>query len=597
MDRSEYRDEGRPRLQSLAQGARATHLKQIRGTLLTIGIFTLIFNGIDASTVPMQIRNEMAKNGGAAANAPGAETIRFTAAYTVIGAGLFLGGLFVVFGALVHAYPVPITIASLVMYTLTSIVCVGLSLFTVGPGSIVIVAFRIVFIVALARAVKTAFVYQKERQLEQTIRDEDPLDDLEMAAPAVRPRPAPQPDYRDEHGIQADAPRAAPRAEPDADNEPILLGAEHMQAGLPRTAPPTFASAPTGAAPIPVVPALSRPKPIRERSTELLGQEFVIDLGRPWTGFILGMTVLAGIGTIGASAPAGAWVAIPVVLLFTAILCLFFFMRKSTRHLRFTDDGVELTYPNETLAYNEILEIFAPERGDRRGKSFPIHLLCERSYCTIPATVRTDSETLYRFLRTQPLGERAIPAVPRVLRDFLKQQFTVHGLEDIYIYRPRLSLRSTRGAGLGEWLCLSLVPAGLALIIIDIALGQRAIGIGIGIGIPVVFIGFLVYLGAVLRRKLSRVTFKNWQQASLIIGPDGLALVQGDLTGELRWHELQRVAMTAGVSGTVDSFALTKSKFPGITLVVAGATITIADIYHWPLSHVRDRIEEYCQER
>jgi hypothetical protein len=597
MDRNENWDEARPRLQSLAQGARSTQLKQIRGTLLTIGIFTLIFNTVDLFAVPTQIRAGMARNGAAAANAPAAETIAFGVAYTIIGAGFTLGILFVIFGALVHSYPVPITIASLVMYTLTSIVCIGLSLIAIGPGSVMIVVFRILFIVALAKSVKTAFAYQKERRLDQAARDDDLLDDLDVAAPAVRPRPTPAPNYHGEHGIRVDAPHAASRLTPTADDEPVLLGDEHLQAGPPRPAAPVFATAPTADPPERAVPAHTREKQLRERSTELIGQEFAIALGRRWTGFVLWMLVLAGIATIGASAPRGAWVAVPAALFFMTILCLFFFMRKSTRRLRFTGDGVELTHPEETLVYHEIVEIFAPERGDRPGKNFPIHLLCERSYSTIPASVRADSETLYRFLRTQPLGERAISAVPPVLRDFLKQQLTVHGPEDIYIYQPRLSLRSTRRAGIGEWLCLSLVPAGLALIVIDIALGQRAGGIGTLLGIPVVFIGVLVYLGAVLRRKLSRPTVKNWQQAALIIGPDGLALVQGDLTGELRWRELQHMAATSGMS----SFSLTavdsKSKIPGIALVVAGATITIADIYHWPIAHAQRRIEEHWRER
>jgi hypothetical protein len=591
MDRNEYSDERRPRLHSLAQGARSTHLKQIRGTLLTIGIFTLIFNTIDVFTVPMQIRTELAKNGAAAAQAPGAEAILYGVAFTVIGVGFFLGILFVVFGALVHSYPVPITIASLVLYSLTSLVCIGFSLIAVGPGSVAIVVFRIIFIVALAKAVKTAFIFQKERRLEQTVQDDDLLDELDVAEPAVRPRPAPAADFRGEHGIQVDGARPVPRLEAAAEDEPILLGDEHMQAGPPRPAPPTFATAPTSEPPAPAAPRRTR-----ERSTELIGQEFVISLGRPWTGFIIAMLVLAGIATIGALAPGRAWIAVPIALLFMALWCLFFFTRSTARRLRFTENGIEITHPVEKLAYSEILEIFAPERRARSGKNFPIHLLCAHGYSIIPASVRADSEELYRFLRTQPFGERTVPAVPPVLRDFLKQQLTVHGPADIYVYRPRVSLRSTEAAGSGEWICLSLVPAGLALIAIGAVAGREA-AVWIGIGVAMIVLGMLLYVLALLRRKLPRATVKNWQKAALIIGPDGLALVQGDVTGELRWRELQGVTTSKGVPSFGLATSYNQAKFPGITLAVAGATITIADIYHWPLSHARDRIEEHWQGR
>ena len=37
---------------------------------------------------------------------------------------------------------------------------------------------------------------------------------------------------------------------------------------------------------------------------------------------------------------------------------------------------------------------------------------------------------------------------------------------------------------------------------------------------------------------------RNWQLSSLVIGPAGLAMVQGDMRGELRWAEVRRMRCT-----------------------------------------------------
>jgi cation transport ATPase len=177
-DRDE--DEERPKLQSLAQAARTNHLKQIRGTLLAIGILTLIFNVIAIFAVPAQIRQELAKQG-PLPNAPGmpeAQTILFVVAYMFIAAGIVVGLLFILFGALVHMFPVPITIASLVLYVLVTVVCFFTNL---GVESIVWTVIRVMFIIALAKAVNTALTYQREQRAqlataEGEIEDEDEYD-------------------------------------------------------------------------------------------------------------------------------------------------------------------------------------------------------------------------------------------------------------------------------------------------------------------------------------------------------------------------------------------------------------------------------------
>jgi hypothetical protein len=163
-------DDDRPKLQSLAQAARKTQLNQVRGTLIAIGVLTLIANLAQFFFIPGRVREVLAQGGGAV-NLPGgvpAETIWYVIEYTMTAGGIVLGLMFLLFGALVHSYPVPITVASLVIYILCSVICIVL---TLGAGSIMYVIIRIFFIIALARAVRTAFAYQRETRRERAARE------------------------------------------------------------------------------------------------------------------------------------------------------------------------------------------------------------------------------------------------------------------------------------------------------------------------------------------------------------------------------------------------------------------------------------------
>jgi hypothetical protein len=167
MPRKTYDDEDdekeeRPKLQSLAQAARTNHLKQIRGTLFAIGILTIILNVIQALTLP----GEIAKQNLAIGNPPGGpnpNTIALVVGYVLIGTFIFLGLIFILFGALVRSFPVPITIAALVLFTIPALACAIPNLL---GGAIWLTVMNVFCIVALAKAVRTAFAYQREQRAE-----------------------------------------------------------------------------------------------------------------------------------------------------------------------------------------------------------------------------------------------------------------------------------------------------------------------------------------------------------------------------------------------------------------------------------------------
>jgi hypothetical protein len=169
MPRYEPPDEedDRPKLQNLAQAARGNQLKQIRGTLVGIGILTILLNAGTMFLIPGDVRAGIAK-AGQAPNAPGmaqAETIGLIIGFTLNGSLVLLGLVFLVLAALVRRFPVPILITALVLFTIPTLTCGVLNL--IGGGGLVWITVANIFcIIALAKAIPTAIAYQREQNAE-----------------------------------------------------------------------------------------------------------------------------------------------------------------------------------------------------------------------------------------------------------------------------------------------------------------------------------------------------------------------------------------------------------------------------------------------
>jgi hypothetical protein len=86
---------------------------------------------------------------------------------------------------------------------------------------------------------------------------------------------------------------------------------------------------------------------------------------------------------------------------------------------------------------------------------------------------------------------------------------------------------------------------------------------------------------------LANPILKNWKNASLVIAPEGMAMVQGLIQGEVKWPELLDVRFNVKPVGFHMGH---HTAFPGIMLSVKGANILIADIYDRPLHVIYNRI-------
>jgi hypothetical protein len=75
---------------------------------------------------------------------------------------VILGVIFVVCGIIIKAFPVPVTIISLVLYVLAAVGFGILHPPSLAAGLII----KVIIVIALAKAIQSAVAYEKEAQLE-----------------------------------------------------------------------------------------------------------------------------------------------------------------------------------------------------------------------------------------------------------------------------------------------------------------------------------------------------------------------------------------------------------------------------------------------
>lgn len=138
-------------LGSLAQSTRDYDLGKTRNILFIIGGLTIALNGY----MFMNAENEVRQLGLA-----GAEYDRVLGFCRIVyGAAVLLGGVFVVSGALLKQFPVPLTILCLVLY-----VGATAGFAYLNPASLMSgIIFKVIIVVSLGKAVQTALAYQRDK--------------------------------------------------------------------------------------------------------------------------------------------------------------------------------------------------------------------------------------------------------------------------------------------------------------------------------------------------------------------------------------------------------------------------------------------------
>jgi hypothetical protein len=141
-----------PSLGSLGQAARGNQLKSARIIMFVLGGLMLALNLFLMVSAESQLRNQ----------GIGGEDLKELVALNqvIAGVGILVAIVFIVLGALVYSFPVPCTIAALVLYIVYLVVQGALNPLSIVSGIII----KIFIVIGLVKSVSSARAYEQERR-------------------------------------------------------------------------------------------------------------------------------------------------------------------------------------------------------------------------------------------------------------------------------------------------------------------------------------------------------------------------------------------------------------------------------------------------
>jgi hypothetical protein len=269
--------------------------------------------------------------------------------------------------------------------------------------------------------------------------------------------------------------------------------------------------------------------------------------------------------------------------------------RRNRFSARFTETALEVDQPEVTvIPYDSLEGLRAKGRSSDPTKpgprSYPMTVIHRNGVMPIPAHLNLPADDVYLFLLEQFPPEGSHEVSP-VLAEYREKQESAFGPDRVWAYRARNHLGYPGGYRQARAIWLGAAAAGVVWILLSFSVLPFKHNFGWAIAGSILAAFSLIFFAAFwAESKRPPVRLKHWRQASLVISPVGLAMVQGDIKGEMRWDELRDVQLTSKPGSFQFGASLV---MPGILLKVAGATIIIADIYDQPLRIIFERIRRY----
>lgn len=324
----------------------------------------------------------------------------------------------------------------------------------------------------------------------------------------------------------------------------------------------------------------------------MIGQHVEAARRFPWLALLCLALGLALLGSWASWHTEG--LAVGAILPITVGLMLLAFGRGRPFAARFGEEGIELIdarYHNHAST----LIPYADLRGVRAGlvptnpaefarTSCALGVEHEGGFFWIPARLNVSSAEVFRFLagRVARSGSRDIhPSLLPYLRR-VEEQF---GPDQVACYRAAPSSPRRPPRRSPRVVFLGLLLTGVIWMVLGVR--EQVDKDWAPVGMLCATFGGMGLLVLTAATVSGTRAVPGWKQASVVICPEGMAMVQGPVEGELRWPELLDIKF----GGKPKVFRLSQSStLAGIHLRVAGATIVVADIYERPLYVLHEQI-------
>jgi len=261
--------------------------------------------------------------------------------------------------------------------------------------------------------------------------------------------------------------------------------------------------------------------------------------------------------------------------------------------LELTETTLEVRSLGMSIPLQDIESLSAsgrPANPFQKGRThYPIDVGYPSGVLRIPARLNVPSDQVYLFLFQHLAREEArkgLREAPPLLQDYLKYQERRHGRERVHLYRGRK--KSISRAPRGIWVMVqTMIATGLIWGVLALLFtGKRWEMAPWGaFGVVLIVFGAVIGIVAYVAQFMPRHRLHG---SCVILCPDGLALIQGQLQGQLRWPELKKVKLRHASHW---HFTLTRQPTgQGVLLQVEGATMFIADIYDRPVSVIYQQL-------
>jgi hypothetical protein len=288
---------------------------------------------------------------------------------------------------------------------------------------------------------------------------------------------------------------------------------------------------------------------------------------------LLAAVVLAGAGAA-LGTPHLAFLAV-----FPATLAVFWglFAERPFR-ATLTETGIEITRPPRVIPYDEIqgLQARRPANPYRAGRpTYPIRVIHTEGAVVIPARLDIRSDEVYSFLFHR-LSSGGSSEVNPALADYLHEKRRDDGPGRVWSYRARRYQGGNLPSRPGMLFVLALMLSGSVWLPLGLLRDEPPWVIA---GFWSVILGGMSALGLWLHSRGRLRPAQRKRFGSLVICPDGLALVQKDLVGQLRWDEIRSLHLRGG----------------RIQLKIAGAEIVLGDVYDRPISLIHQLLTHYYE--
>lgn len=251
---------------------------------------------------------------------------------------------------------------------------------------------------------------------------------------------------------------------------------------------------------------------------------------------------------------------------------------------RIAETRLEFEHPEEAFVEYESLESVTTRRN-RGSEQFPIQLRHRGGTTNIPAELSVSSLRLLHYL-DEKLPPLRLENLPDALVGFREEQIAKFGEDRVFSFGGRAKEAeppSYKWVGALLGLALSAIFMSIIGSLTQPDSQSEWTHAGLVIG------GFSAFFA--LGKVFGPLTqARDKRRSGLIVGPTGIALLQGETKGKMRWDELKAIehppVKRFGTRRTADSKR-------GIGLLVDGGYIVIFDYYNRPSEEIYRILREF----